>query len=85
MPSTKVAPTLGLDAPIAEHLAAAGVNRPEETARGMADQEYDEWREIMLLSSSELRDLMELVGVKHKSATKLARYAGLQASQWPRD
>jgi len=75
MPSTKVAPTLGLDAPIAEHLAAAGVNRPEETARGMADQEYDEWREIMLLSSSELRDLMELVGVKHKSATKLARYA----------
>lgn len=75
MRGTRVAPTVDLSAPIENHLEAAGVSQPTDVAHRMSEQEYDSWHEIVLLTSNELKDLMELVGLKHKSATKLARYA----------
>ena len=74
--SSKVGPTtLGLDAAIEQHLAAAGVSNPAKTTCAFTEQEYDTWREVMLLSAQEFQNLVELAGLKHKSATKLLRYA----------
>jgi tetratricopeptide (TPR) repeat protein len=75
MRSTRVVPTVELNAAIEKHLEAAGVSQPADVAHRMAEQEYDSWHEVVLLSTNELKDLMDLVGLKHKSATKLARYA----------
>lgn len=75
MRGTRVAPTVELNAPIVNHLEAAGVSQPVDVAHRMSEQEYDNWHEIVILETNELKDLMDLVGLKHKSATKLARYA----------
>jgi len=40
----------------------------------MAIQEYDGWHELLVLSPDELKALLEVLGMKHKSATKLQRY-----------
>lgn len=75
MRAARVAPTLPLSAPIEKHLEVAGVSHPMDVAHRMAEQEYDSWHEVVLLSIVELKDLLDVIGLKHKSATKLSRYA----------
>ena len=74
MPTSRVVPVLTLSNPIEDHLSAAGVSNPAETARAMAIQEYDGWHELLVLSPDELKALLEVLGMKHKSTTKLQRY-----------
>lgn len=74
MRGTRVSPTVELNASIDKHLEAAGVSQPVDVAHRISEQEYESWVEIVMLNQNELKDLMDLIGLKHKSATKLARY-----------